>query len=178
MHVSVLSDVVKGGITSDAILEGLAVVLSNSGVASNPDLPTIVLAGANDSPVYILEAAPDNFPRPVDSRQYTATWYTTLGSEDGDFSEPLETVTLYRVGMSNLDNPTVPSGVRALVHRGGRYTVPAACFTDSADIRNPDAYIVVGANGKWEYSASKTNAVGQVVEYDASTGSLVFELWQ
>jgi hypothetical protein len=180
MHVSVLSDVVRGGITAADILEGLAVTLSNSGVVNGnqQDLPTIVAASESAAPVYVLEAAPDNFSRPVDLRQYRAGWNVTLGREDSDFSEPLETITRYNVGISNLDNPTVPSGFLGLAHRGGVYTVPSTCYIDSADIKVPDNYIEVGAGSKWEYTASRTNAVGQVVEYDAATGNLTFQLWQ
>lgn len=180
MHVSVRSDVVKGGILASDILEGLAVKLSDSGVWNGvqQNIPTIRLADATNAPVYVLEAAPDNFPRPVDLRQYRATWNTTQGREDADFSEPLETVTRYNVGISNLDNPTVPSGFLGLAHRGGRYTVPSTCYVDSSGIKVPDNYIEVGSDGKWAYTASRTNAVGQVVEFDYATNNLTFELWQ
>lgn len=179
MHVAFPSKTVKGAIVVADVLEGLAMVLTNSGTVNGfeTDVPNAELADANTNPVYIVAAAPDNFPRPVDSRQYRAGWYTTLGRDEADYSEPVETVTQYKVGISNLYNPTIPSGYLVNLHRGGTYTVPADCYTDSADIRVPGNYIVVGSNGKWAYSASRTNAVGEVVRYNADTEELTFDLW-
>lgn len=180
MHVSVLSDVVKGAIVATDIVEGLAVTLTNSGVVNGfqTDLPFATVADSGATNIYVVAAAPDNFPRPVDLRQYRAGWYAVMGRADGDFSEPVETVTRYNVGISNLYNPTIPSGFLVNVHRGGRYTVPSACYVDSDGIKVPGNFVEVGAGGKWQYTADRTNAVGEVVEYRADTAELCFELYQ
>lgn len=180
MHVSSRSAKIRGVITNSDILEGLAVTLSNSGVVNGlqTDLPIVGLAPSGTRlGVHILGAAPDNFPRPVDLRQYRAGWQVVSDKTvSTGYSEPLETVTRYNVGMSNLDNPTVPSGIKANAHRGGTYVVPSDCYVDSAGIRVPGSYVEVGSNGKWQYTGLATNAVATVVEWHSDTLNLVFEL--
>ena len=178
-HIARLSDVVVGGILATDLVEGTPIQRSNSGVvnAYTSDLP-IFVAAANDAVdnVYVLMAAPDNFPRPVDSRQYLATWQTSLGRDDADFSEPLETITRYNIGASNFYNPTLKSGWKAQGHKGTTATVQSTAYTTSANIKVPGAKIKV-ASGKWEYT-SGANAVGEVDTYYADTAELTIIVWQ
>lgn len=179
MHVAFRSSTIRGAITAADIVEGLAVTLTNSGTVNGfqTDLPNVALADSGVTRVYVLEAAPDNFPRPVDRRQYRAGWYVHLDRDEADFNEPLETITRYNIGIANLYNPTVPSGFLVLAHRGGTYTVPSDCFVESANIKIPGNYVEVGDGGKWQYTASESSAVGEVVRYDDSTDELTFSLW-
>lgn len=180
MHVASRSAKVRGAIVIASVVEGLAVQLNDSGVARGleTDLPTAALADSGMLHPYIIAAAPDDFMRPVDKRQYQAGWRVvsdkTLSS---GYSEPVETETFYKVGISNLYNPTIPSGFVVNLHRGGTYTIPVAAYTDSADIHVVGAPIEVGDNGKWQRATVTTNAVGEVVFYDAATEELTFELW-
>lgn len=180
MHVASRSARVRGAILVTSVLEGLAVQVNDSGVARGlqTDLPFAGLADSGMNPVFILAAAPDDFDRPVDIRQYQAGWRVVSDKTlSTGYSEPLETVTRYNVGISNLYNPTIPSGFLVNLHRGGIYTVPSDCFVDSADIKVPGNRIEVGSDGKWQRATVAANAVGEVVEYRADTGELIFELW-
>ena len=169
MHVAKLSEYVRGAITATSIVEGLAVKITNSGTVNGyaSDLPIVALATSGQvEGVYVIEAAPDNFPRPVDSRQYTAGWTKTFDSfSSSGYADPVETVTLYKVGISNLDNPTIPSGFLVRLHKGTTVTLAAASWVDSANIKVPGNLVEVGADGKWQYTASASSAVGFTEEY-------------
>ncbi len=181
-QVSRLSDVVKGAIIHAAagLQEGLAVKLTQSGVINGvqQDLPIASGASTNDINVYVVMAAPDNFPRPVDSRQYRAAWYNQVGRTDGSFSDPLETVTRYNIGLSNLYNPVIPSGALAQCHRGGTYKLQNTSFISSAGIKVPGAMIRVGDGSKWEVTSTVAQAVGEVDNYAPDTDELTITLYQ
>lgn len=181
MHVASRSTTVRGVITASSLVEGIPVKLTDSGVVNslNTDLPIVTGAESGLNPVYILAAAPDDFPRPVDLRQYQAGWRVVSDKTlSTGYSEPLEAITRYNIGMSNLYNPTLPSGVVANAHKGGTYTVPNTVFNDTAAIRVVGAYVEVGSNNKWQYTALRTNAVGEVIHYNSETNELTFMLWQ
>lgn len=181
MHVTRLGRALPCVVKDAAgIVEGLAVQLTNSGEVNGfyNDLPIARPATATATrAVYILEAAPDEFSRPVDSRQYKAGWYTTLNWNDASFSEPLRTPTLYEIGISNLDNPTVPSGFVARAHKGCTVTVKSTCYVDSAGIKVPGALVKVGANAKWEVTTTESEAVGEIREYNSTTQDITFDLY-
>lgn len=179
MHVAAKSTVVRGAILTASMVEGLAANLTNSGVVNTfaTDIPIAAAAVSGVKRVYIVAAAPDDFPRPVDLRQYRAGWYTQLDRDESDFAEPFETITRYNVGISNLDNPTIPSGFMVNLHKGGTYTVPAACFVESAGIKVPGNPIEVGNDAKWQYATVAANAVGEVRFYDEANDLLTFDLY-
>lgn len=181
MHVASRSARVRGAIVVTSVVEGLATQLNDSGTARGleTDLPTAALADSGMKSPYIIAAAPDDFERPVDNRQYLAGWRVVSDKTlSTGYSEPLETITRYKVGISNLYNPTIPSGFLVNLHRGGTYTVPSDCYVDSTGIRVVGNRIEVGANGKWQYNAAnETNAVGEVVHWDSATQELTFTLF-
>lgn len=180
MHVASRSAKVRGAILVTSVVEGLAVQLNDSGVARGleTDLPFAALADSGIKHPFVLGAAPDDFDRPVDIRQYQAGWRVVSDKTlSTGYNEPFDTTTQYRVGISNLYNPTVPSGFLVNLHRGGTYTVPSDCFVDSAGIKIVGNFVEVGSNGKWQYTALETNAVGEVVHYDSAASELTFELW-
>ena len=180
MHVASRSAKVRGAILVTSVLEGLAVQLNDSGVARGleTDLPFAALADSGIRHPYVLAAAPDDFDRPVDTRQYQAGWRVVSDkSLSTGYSDPVETTTVYKVGISNLYNPTVPSGFLVNLHQGGSYTVPADCYVTSAGIKVVGNFIEVGTDGKWQYTGSATNAVGEVVHWDSASQELTFQLW-
>lgn len=180
MHVASRSAKVRGAILVTSVLEGLAVQLNDSGVARGleTDLPFAALADSGIQHPFVLAAAPDDFDRPVDSRQYTAGWRVVSDKTlSTGYADPVETLTMYKVGISNLYNPTVPSGFLVNLHRGGTYTVPAECYVASAGIKVVGNAIEVGADGKWQYALTTTNAIGEVVHWDSATSELTFELY-
>lgn len=179
-HVSRLSDRVEPAIVAQAIQEGNPVMLSQSGTVNGfgTDLPLAVPASSGSMIVFALFAAPDNFPRPVDLRQYRAGWYTTLGRTDGSYSEPLETVTRYNTGLSNMADPVVPSGVLVNLHRGGTYRVGSSSYTSTDAIKVPGAMIKVDESNKWAYTPAKTECVGYVKQWYSDTLELDIELNQ
>lgn len=177
--ISKLSDYATGVILAGDLREGTPVQLNNSGVVNgfNNGLPIAVQAadGATDN-VFVLMAAPDSFPRPVDERFYSAPWMSQIDTQDGSFHDPIETRTYYYVGVSNLPNPLLKSGWVAQAHRGCTVTVHNTSFTDSPDIRVPGNKVAV-ASGKWVYT-SGANAVGFVERYDPSDETLTITLHQ
>lgn len=177
-YVARLSDLVRGGVAGANLQEGLAVRLTQSGL--HADLPVFELANAGEvGNVFILFAAVDNFERPTDAGMYTANWYTTENRFDNaSYTDPIETRTVYKVGMSVLWNPTIPEGALAQGHRGGTYAVPSGAFVDSVNIRVPGNKIAVGADGKWTYVATETTAVGYVEEFNTVNQVLIFTLKQ
>lgn len=176
-HVARLSDVVKGGVVGESLKEGAPVKMTTSGIHN--DLPVLMKADQNAvKNVYCLMAVPDQFERPTDGDLYKAPWYTKLPRETG-YSEPVETgKTYYKVGKSLLRNPTLTSGELGQAHRGGTYAVPSGVFVDSANIRVPGNFIKVGATNLWEYTATESEACGQVDWYDPADGYLYFTLYQ
>lgn len=177
-YVSRLSDMVRGGVVgADGLQEGTAVMLTQSGVRN--ELPVLMPAtAASVGNVFILFAAVDNFARPTPEGMYTAPAFTTIDARaNTGWSDPIETLTVYKVGKSVLWNPTLNSGELAQAHRGGTYAVPSGAFVDSADIRVPGNKIAVGANGQWTYT-SGANAVGYVEEYNDTNSVLIFTLHQ
>lgn len=176
-YVSRLSDVVRGVVAGANMQEGLAVRLTQSGLLN--ELPVAELATAGETTnVFVLMAAVDDFPRPTPAGMYTAPAVRKFPINSA-YTEPLRTnEQTYEVGMSVLWNPTIPSGARALAHRGGTYAVPSGAFIDSANIRVPGNKVKVGTNGRWEYTAIETDAVGYVEEYNTQNEVLIFTLKQ
>lgn len=170
-----LSDYVRGGVVVDASLqEGVPVVVTNTAIRN--ELPGLTAAGTNQvNNVGILLKNPDNFPRPTDSRMYTASNLAKIDPASG-YGDPVYTTTQYNVGKSVLWNPTLVSGELGLLMRGGTYAVPSGTFNDSATIRTPGTLVRVNG-GKWDYTATESQAVGIVEEYNTVNNVLVFTLW-
>lgn len=176
-HVSRLSDLVRGGVAGESIQEGTAVVMTQSGVRN--ELPVLMKAGANATGnVFVIMASPDNFARPTLEGMYTAGSTTTIDAQSNTgWSNPVESLTYYKVGKSTLWNPTIVSGELAQAHRGGTYAVLSGTYVDSADIKVPGNKIAVAADGQWTYT-SGANAVGFVEEFDADRTVLYITLHQ
>lgn len=172
-HVSRLSDYNRGGVVGETMQEGLAVVMTQSGVRN--ELPVLMKAGANAMNAGIVIKSPDDFSRPTDELMYTAPGTRVVNFNSG-FSEPIHTRTVYDVGKSTLWNPTLVSGELATMQRGGTYAIPSGTYTDSDNIRVPGNQIAVGAGGVWVYT-SGANAVGVVEEYQPANDTLVITLW-
>lgn len=169
-----LSDYVRGGILGQSLQEGLAVTFTQSGTVN--ELPIIIGASTGMvNNVGILLKGPDDFPRPTDSRMYTASRLATIDPNTG-FGDPVNTLTTYNVGKSTLWNPTLVSGEQGLLARGGTYAVPSGTFVDSAGIKVPGAMIKVTGN-KWDVTTSQTDAIGVTEEYNYTNGMLLFTLW-
>lgn len=179
-HIARLADYVKGVILMSSMQEGLAIELSESGTVNGfaSDLPIARLATSGQTVVFAVMAAPDDFPRPVDLRQYRAGWYTTLARSDGSYSDPLETITRYNIGLSNLYDPTLPSGVIALANRRVTIIVGSSAFNDTAAIRVPGAWLKVAddGSGKWTVTTDKTVRVAFVEQWNSDTSELTISL--
>lgn len=178
-YVSRLSDVVRGVVAGTNFQEGLAVRLTAATNTLHGDLPVAQLATAGETTnVFVLMAAVDNFARPTRAVMYTASPSVKI-DRNSNYADPIRNLgDQYQVGMSVLWNPTVPSGALAQAHRGGTYAVPSGAFIDSADIRVAGNKIKVGTNGRWEYTAVETDAVGYVEEYNTDNAVLIFTLKQ
>lgn len=175
-HVAIGSPFVLQGVAGQDIGEGLAVVQSASGIRG--DVPTAMLAASGTTTgVYLAILPPDRFPRPTRQGFFTAPYYRVGDPDPRDATETqfaVESDTWYNIGPSLRENPTIPSGWLLQLHRGGVYTVPSGRFVESVNIRVPGAGIMVGANGKWQYTAS--NPIGEVKLY--RDGKLSFTLYQ
>lgn len=174
---AVQSVFVTQGVLGESAGEGLAVKLSASGLHN--DLPTATLATVGDVNVFVVLATPDEFPRPTPSdlfRYPSQSTFNRASSITGD-QNLIDSRTWYMVGPSMLGNPTLASGWKVQLHKGGAYFVPSGRFVDSANIRVAGANVKVASGGLWTYaSASDSARVGYVREYNAAEGSLVFVL--
>lgn len=176
-HTSRLANHVRGCVTGLDIVESSLVTLVENAGPDRVDLPRAVLATAGQTKnVWWLEAPPDDFPRPTDERLYGAKGTNVYNPNTG-WSEPKRTTTVYDVGRSAFWNPTIPSGQLALAKRDGTVSVPSGMFVDSSNIRTKGAKIKVGANGKPDYTAVETDAIGQVEEFDTVNNTLIFVLY-
>lgn len=174
-YVARLSDYVRGGVLTTDLQEGVPVTFTQSGTRN--ELPGIAGATANAvNNIGILFKGPDDFPRPTDSRMYTASRLATIDPNSG-YADPVYTTTQYNVGKSTLWNPTLVSGELGLVHRGGTYAVPSGTFNDSAAIRVPGAMVKVASGNKWDVTTTQSEAVGVVEEYNTVNSVLIFTLW-
>lgn len=177
-NVAIGSPFVLGGVAVQSLQEGRAVVFATSGGRANSELPNVSYAASGTATgVYCVILPPDYFPRPTRQGFFTAPdrQIDTLDPRDATLDQAvLESDTFYKIGPSLFENPTIPSGWKVQLHRGGVYTVASGAFIDTASIRVPGATIGVAANGQWQYSAS--NVVGEVREY--RSGKLTFTLYQ
>ncbi len=174
---AVQSVYVGQGVLGESAGEGLAVKLSASGLHN--DLPTAMLATVGDVDVFVVLATPDEFPRPTPSTLFTYPASSTFprASTISADQNLIDSRTWYMVGPSMLENPTLASGWKVQLHKGGAYHVPSGRFVDSASIRAAGAHVKVASGGLWTYaSASDSARVGYVREYNADDGSLCFVL--
>ena len=181
-HESRLSDYAAGGVAAQSILEGLFVTTATSGVRELSTLPNVSIAASGTVyPVYVAFAAPDNFPRPVNSLNYTANYLTTIrGDVNTGWQNPVDTFTMYREGLSNLEAPTMTSGMLVRLLRGGTYTLTSGNFIDVAGIRVPGALVRVAhdGTGRAQLTTVQAEAVAFVDEYDAGRNYLTITLKQ
>lgn len=180
--VSRMSDYVGQGVAMENILEGKLVTVTTSGGRDVSNLANVNLAASGVTyPVFVAFAAPDNFPRPVNSLNYTANYLTVLrGDLNTGWGDPIDQFTMYRVGLSNLEAPTLVSGMFVQLHRGGTFTLTSGCWVDGASIKANGALVKVAddGTGRFDYTASTANAVGFVEEYDSLRNYLVVTLKQ
>jgi hypothetical protein len=177
-YVSRLADYVRGGVVGESILEGLAVVLTTSGAGLHGELPVLLKASQNQvGNIGILIKGPDDFTRPTLEGMYTAPSVQVQNWNQG-FTTPVRTEVSYQVGKSVLWSPTLVSGELGLFMRGGTFAVPSGAYIMSANIRVPGNMIRVGTGGLWEYTATESQAVGYVEEYQPALDVLIFTLRQ
>lgn len=178
-HVSRLSDYVAQGVAQNTILEGLLVSTSVSGIKGS--LPNVLLAASGVvRPVFMAFVPPDNFPRPIDSRQYTAGNLQVFRSDlNTGWVDPIENGTYYRQGLSTYEAPTLTSGMLTQLHRQGTYTVTSGCWVANASLLAREAKFKVAddGTGRLQYTTNDSVAVGWVEEYDATRNYLTVTLF-
>lgn len=175
-YVSRLADYARGGVVGEDMAEGTAVKMTVSGLRA--DLPVFMKASTNQTKnIGILIKGPDDFSRPTRAGMYIAPAHRVVNFNSG-FSTPVHTDTFYDVGKSVLWNPTLVSGELGVMMRGGTFAVPSGLFIDSANIRVPGNMIRVGSDALWEYTATESQAVGFVEEYNTTNDVLIFTLHQ
>lgn len=169
-YISRLSDYVRGGVAQDSIPEGSLVTISTSGVRALSELPNVQLAASGTVyPVFVAMVPPDNFPRPTNSLNYTATYEATIRADlNTGWGNPVDSYTLYRQGLSTLENPTLTSGMLTQLHRGTTVSVPSGLFVDEAGIKVNGALVKPAddGTGKYQLTAIQAEAVGYVEEFD------------
>lgn len=181
-YVSMGSSTVMGGVAGESMQEGRAVVFSASGL--HRDLPTVLLASAGDTDVYVVLATPDMLPRPTLPGMFTYqnefTGWSDLGAGLPDPREATEDYLnyndqrlRYNVGPSVMSNPTISSGWKVQIHKGGAYTLMSGCYVDSVGIKVQGAKVKVAASGRFTLASNVADsAVATVREYRAD-GALV-----
>lgn len=181
------SRVILGAHLGQDLVEGSPVVLVSGVLNRNdPDLPTVIMAPAGATDIYIVLAAPDAFPRPTPEPMFNRRPYTLGLENDQDYTNN-ETWNFhprfakdmvedpppqYYIGPSMLMDPVLKQGWLVQIHRGGCYTVGPNVFVNAPAIRIPGATVAVGTSGK--FYQSTTNVVGTVIEY--YNGRLTIEI--
>ena len=178
--VSRLSDYVAQGVAGTTILEGLLVTTTVSGVRGT--LPNVQLAASGTiRPVFVAFVPPDNFARPVNSLQYTATDLAVLRSDinTGWNLTQTDQYTMHRIGLSNLEAPTAVSGMLVQLHRKGTYTLTSGNWIASDSLKVAGALVKVAddGTGKFALTTDQSVAVGFVEEYDVNRNYLVVSLF-
>lgn len=175
-HVAKNDIHVRPAVAGASMTEGLLVRLVASGAT---DLPIAVPATASTHlNVYVAFFPPDDFDKPALTSMYTANWYNAM-SVNGSFQDLTNvSQTLNFVSPSLTENPVIASGYKMQARRGGIYHVGSGVVVDAANIKVVGSLVKTAADnsGKWEYTATETDAIGKVVDYDASTGTYTFEL--
>lgn len=171
-HVSILDETI-GSVAGQSIVEGRLVTINASG--THRDLPVALLAASGTATnVYMAFAAPDLFPRPTPAGMFLNPDNASLNPRDGtDHFLTTDYETGYLLGPSVMPKPTIASGWKMVMHRGGAYKLLSGEFNgDDARIKVNGAKVRVGAAGKLEYDAAGTASIGQVREYNNFDGSL------
>jgi len=174
-HIARLSESVRGAVAGELIQEGRLVRLTVSGVRN--DLPVAMLAASGTTRnVYIAMVPPDDFARPTPATMYSAGFSTTL-RESGSWGDFVETNTFYRVGLSTLENPFMPSGYLLQAHRETVVTVPSGCVVANASLKTVGSLAKVSddGTGRFEYTTSDSVAVARVVDWEPSLDQYTFE---
>jgi hypothetical protein len=161
--VSMQSVHITGGVAGQDIVEGLAVVMSASGL--HGDLPTVMIASSGSKNVFVALIPPDQYPRPTPKGMFARNWYQRINPRNAEefLIDTGQRGPFYLVGPSLLTEPTAYSGWVLELHKGGAYTLTSGNFVDSANIRVNGNTVAVGAGGKFVYSTS--NVVGYVREW-------------
>lgn len=175
MAVLVTTTRSRQGVAASTIMEGRAVVVSQSGVRN--DLPNVAYASANTvTGIYVAFFPPDNFPRPTLADFYTAPFKQTYNVNNANlYSDPTLTQTSYLVPRSQWKEPLAYSGELVALHHG-KIGITTGCFVSSDNIKIPGNKIKVAANGQFEYTAS-TYVVGEIDRFDAMTETLYITLY-
>jgi hypothetical protein len=93
-------------------------------------------------------------------------------------------VTYYNTYPGYQDNLTIPSGVPSLAYGVGTYTIPSGEYVDNVALHVAGANVIVVATSESAANAGKPSyqfarddrVIGQVEEYDSSTGDLTIRV--
>jgi len=178
-HVSRLSDYVEQGVAQDTILEGRLVTTTISGIRGS--LPNVRLAASGTiRPVFMAFVPPDNFARPTNALQYTAGNLQVIrGDVNTGWTDPVDSYTMYRQGLSTLEAPVSTSGMLVQLHRHGTYTVTSGCWVPNASllVNNALFRVATDGTGRLEFTTDNSVAVGWVEEYDGNRNYLTVTLF-
>lgn len=158
-YVSQHSNTVIGGVASENIPEGRAVVIAASGLKDT--LPEVSLASADAKNVFVAIIPDDDFPRPTPVQLFDRNHLSQRDIRDSEelgLADPF--VSTY-IGPSQKYDPVCASGWVVQLHTGGTYAIPSGHFTT---VPAQAAQIKVANDGKWAVDATGANAVGHVVE--------------
>lgn len=170
--VSIGSQLVLQGTLVQNVQEGRAVKFTASG--AHRDLPNVVAATVGDTNVFVALASVDNFARPTRAglfqyeSEYTnaLSWLPVDAAASGvEFVDQAEV--LYNVGPSMMRNPTLLSGWKVTLHKGGCYALMSGSFDNAlASVQGSSQFIKVWSGGVFTAATSAAdNAVGYVREF-------------
>lgn len=187
MEINHYGDTILGVVPTEDIVEGRMVLLTSHTFSydygSREDLPGVKLPDTSTEAArarYILTWAQDDRPTPIYQPQPSLSFALRYGFDQAANAPFAATVFLTHPGQQ--EGVTIPSGTPAAAFGEGLYTVPSGSYVYSAELLVPGNPLAVadtatdGASeaGKLKYSAS--NPVGEVYEFDTTTGKLTFRL--
>lgn len=156
-----------GVVAGADIPEGRPVVIT--GTHAGTGLPQVALAGATVPAhrVYVLLAASDDFPRPVDQRWYTAGAVGVVNPMSNTGWMASETVTVHYAGLGMQEQPTIPANAKARAVKGGIVTVHSSTFASTIGLAVGDL-ITTNSSGQFVETATAAEAIGHVIEINGS----------
>jgi hypothetical protein len=183
---------VNGVVAQANIVEGRMVKLSanvfTADFGSLADLPGAHVPATAEEATrakYIVTFALDNRPTPIYGSNPAYSWSLRAGGWDQATNVPF-TTEVFETHQANQEGLTIPSGTACLAFTDGVFTLRAADYVDSVEIRVPGNALIVSdtasdgaaAAGKLRYAAATTvGVVGETHSYDSTTGKLTVILY-
>jgi hypothetical protein len=186
MEIRKYHDII-GVVTTEDIIEGRMVLMTAHSVSydfgSKEDLPGVkypTSAAEAKEAKFIVAFAVDNSSTPI-YNPYPSFSFALREGWDQAANVPFN-AQVFLTHPGNMRGQTIPSGSLALAFAGGVFTVYSGNYTPSSSLV-PGAYVEAlnsgddsTSKGMLQHTSTVADAIGRVVQYDATAQELTFRL--